>query len=161
MRYLVLNVLLWTVLSTNGQQTIPAADVKSLDGQTIPVRDILENRLTLLSFWATWCGPCKAELDALKDVYPAWQEKYDFQLVAITIDNPRQLAKVSPMIKAKGWPYRFFEDTAGQLRTRLNFQVIPQSYLVNPAGHVVWSSMGFSPGLKDEMEEQLRKASGR
>jgi len=62
------------------------------------------------------------------------------------------------MIKAKGWPYLFFEDSVGNLKNKLNFQSIPQSYLVNKEGKVVWSNMGYSPGVDIEMEKQLQKA---
>ncbi len=157
MRTLTLLFFLLFSVYNFGQKTLPDAVIKSLDGQSVSTTKIFENKLTLISFWATWCGPCKVELDALKSIYPSWQEKYGLQIVAITIDNPRQLSKVAPMIKAKGWPYLFFEDSAGNLKNKLIFQSIPQSYLLNRNGKVVWSNMGYSPGVEQEIEKQIKK----
>jgi thiol-disulfide isomerase/thioredoxin len=157
MRTLTLLFFLLFSIYGFGQKSMPDVMIKSLDGQSVSTKKILENKLTLISFWATWCGPCKVELDALKSVYPSWQEKYGLQIVAITIDNPRQLSKVAPMIKAKGWPYLFFEDSIGNLKNKLNFQSIPQSYLVDRNGKVVWSNMGYAPGVELEIEKQILK----
>jgi thiol-disulfide isomerase/thioredoxin len=158
MRTPTLLALLLFFIPVFGQKSMPDVTIKSLDGQSVSVKKITENKLTLINFWATWCGPCKIELDHLKDIYPSWQEKYGLQLVAITIDNPRQLSKVAPMIKSKGWPYLFYEDSAGNLKNKLSFQTIPQSYLVNREGKVVWSHMGYVPGVEKEIEKEIQKA---
>lgn len=157
MRTLTLLFFLLFSVYSFGQKSMPDVVIKSLDGQSVSTKKIFENKLTLISFWATWCGPCKVELDALKSVYPSWQEKYGLQIVAITIDNPRQLSKVAPMIKAKGWLYLFFEDSAGNLKNKLNFQSIPQSYLLDKKGQVVWLNMGYATGVELEVEKQIQK----
>ena len=59
------------------QKTIPDAELKTLDGQKVSLNDYIEEgKVTIINFWATWCAPCKKELDALAPVYPEWQEKY-------------------------------------------------------------------------------------
>ena len=66
-----------TLLSAQNK-TLPTANVKSLEGQSIAVKDLVKDgQITVISFWATWCKPCIAELDAIKDLYPEWKEKYD------------------------------------------------------------------------------------
>jgi hypothetical protein len=61
------------------------------------------------------------------------------------------------MIKSKGWPYLFFEDAVGNLKNKLNFLSIPQSYLLDRNGKVVWSNMGYAPGVELEIEKQIQK----
>ena len=96
------------VFSANvaAQNALPSVDVKTLDGKTTNITSVCgENDFTIISFWATWCSPCKRELDAVADLYPDWQEDYNVQLVAVTIDNARNLTKVGPMVETKGWEY--------------------------------------------------------
>ena len=57
-----------TVTIANAQNTakIPAADVKTIDGKIINTANLSNNgKPMIISFWATWCKPCKKELDAI------------------------------------------------------------------------------------------------
>ncbi|MEZ4921233.1 MAG: TlpA disulfide reductase family protein [Saprospiraceae bacterium] len=62
-------------------KALPSATIKTLEGQNINVQELGESgKITVLSFWATWCSPCKKELDAIMDYYEEWQEEYDMEL---------------------------------------------------------------------------------
>jgi len=51
-------------------QTIPSVDVKTLEGKTVNIQDYVgQGKITVISFWATWCSPCKRELDAISEMY--------------------------------------------------------------------------------------------
>ena len=79
--------------SLMAQKAVPSAEIKTLDGKTVNLQDYAKNgKITVISLWATWCSPCKKELDAIAEIYPDWQEEYDMELVAITIDTQRALA---------------------------------------------------------------------
>ena len=84
---------------------LPSVTVKNLNGQSLDLADYGTNgKITVISFWATWCTPCKKELDAISDIYEDWQDEFgDFELLAITIDNARQLTKVPGIVATKGW----------------------------------------------------------
>ena len=105
--YLFVTALfLFTGSLSFGQKALPSVEVKTLDGQTIDIQDYAKDgKITVISFWATWCSPCKKELSAIAEVYEEWQEAYDMELVAITLDTQRALAKVKPMVEASGWTY--------------------------------------------------------
>lgn len=140
-----------------GQQTLPSANLKTLDGQTVDLKSYAQNgRILVISVWATWCAPCKKELDAIADMYPEWQDKYKVDVLAITIDTQRQLAKVKPMVESKGWDYTFLSDVNNQLRTVMGVQSIPQTFLVDQSGKIVYSHTGFSPGDEYVLEEQIK-----
>ena len=86
-------------------QTTLNMDVKTLDGKTINLQDAYggkNDKLTVISFWATWCKPCQNELDAISYLYEDWQDDFDVELVALTVDSRRQLAKVGPLVATKG-----------------------------------------------------------
>lgn len=139
------------------QKSIPDVDVKTLDGKTVNVRDyISKGKITVLSFWATWCSPCKKELDAISEVYEGWQKDYNVQVLAITIDTQRDLAKVKPMVATKEWDYTILSDAPGQLKNALNFQSIPQMYLIDQKGVVVYEHTGYLPGDEVDLEKKIK-----
>lgn len=138
--------------------TIPDVDVKTLDGKTVNIRDYVGNdKITVLSFWATWCSPCKRELDAISEVYEDWQAEYDVQLLAVTIDDARSLAKVPALIETKGWQYTILADVKRELQKSLNFQTVPQTFLLDKNGEIVYTHSGYSPGDEYELEEEIQK----
>ncbi len=146
--------------SLSAQNTLPDVKIKKLDGQTVNILDYANNgKITVLSFWATWCSPCKRELDAIADVYPDWQEEYDVELVAVTIDNMRALSKVRPMIETKGWEYTILSDVNEDLKRALNFQTIPMTFLIDQNGKIVYTHNGYNSGDEYELEDEIKKLS--
>lgn len=137
---------------------IPSIDIKTLDGKTVNIQDYVgKGKITVISFWATWCSPCKRELDAINEIYPDWQEEFDVELIAITIDDARALAKVPAIIETKGWEYTVLSDAKEDLKKALNFQTVPQTFLVDQEGNIVFTHSGYSPGDEIELEEEIAK----
>jgi len=140
----------------------PSVDVKTLEGKIVNIQDYVGNgKLTVVSFWATWCSPCKRELDAISDLYPDWKEDYGVEFVAVTIDNARALAKVPAMVSSKGWEYTILSDSKQELQTALNFQTIPQTFLIDASGEILYSHNGYNPGDEFELEDKIKKAAGK
>lgn len=145
-------------LTLSAQKAMPDVTVKALDGKTVRMKDITgKGKITVISFWATWCSPCKRELDAMTDLYPAWKQKYGAEVLAISTDNPRQLPKVGPMVAAQGWPYVILTDATAQLKNALNFQAIPHTLLVDKQGNIVYEHTGYLPGDELELEKKIAR----
>jgi len=147
-----------SVIAVTGfsQKTMPDVDVKTLDGKSVSIQDYTNNgKITVVSFWATWCSPCKKELNAIADVYEDWQDEYDMQLVAVTIDNSRAVRKVKPMVDGFSWDYIVLSDVNEDLKKALNFQTVPQTYLIDQQGNIVYSHSGYSPGDENELEDKI------
>lgn len=143
-------------VSASAQKIVPEIDVKTLEGKSVNIQEYTNNgKITVLSFWATWCSPCKKELNAISDVYEQWQEDYDMQLVAVTIDNSRALRKVKPMVDGFSWDYIVLSDVNEDLKKALNFQTVPQTFLIDQEGNIVYSHSGYSPGDENELEEKI------
>jgi cytochrome c biogenesis protein CcmG/thiol:disulfide interchange protein DsbE len=149
--------------SLYAQKSIPSVDIKTLNGQTVNIKDYTHKgeKITILSFWATWCKPCIQELDAIKDLYADWQAEYNVQLVAVTIDDQRTLAKVPPLVQTKAWEYIILADPNRALMAALNFQTPPQTFLLNQKGDVIYEHTGYVPGNEYELEEKIKAALGK
>lgn len=138
-------------------KTLPDVSIKNLDGKSVNIQDFAKNgKITVMSFWATWCHPCKRELDAIADLYPDWQEDYDMELVAVTIDDTRSMRKVKPMVETKGWEYIVLSDANEDLKRALNFQTVPMTLLLDQNGNIVYEHNSYSPGDEDELEDKIK-----
>lgn len=144
------------------QGTLPDVTVKTLDGENVKLDAIVKKgKITVLNFWATWCNPCKKELDVIKDMYEEWKELYDIEFIAISIDNAGTMKKVKPMVAQKQWEYTVFTDEQGDLMRALNFQTIPQTFLFDADRKIVYSHNGYNAGDEFELEDQIKKAAGK
>ena len=154
-----LSIVFAVLLSTSlfAQKNLPDVSIKDLKGKTINIQQFATNgKITVISFWATWCSPCKNELEAMADLYPEWQEKYDVEVVAITIDDARALAKVPGMVKNKRWDYIILSDANQDLQRALNFQSVPQTFLLDQKGNIVFSHTGYVSGDEYELEDEIK-----
>lgn len=143
---------------------LPDTEIRTLEGQATNLTEYVgtpdePGKITVISLWASWCKPCQTELDAIADLYPDWQEEYDMQLIAITIDTRRALAKVAPIVESKAWDYIILSDTNQALRNTLNFQSIPHTLLVDQNGHIVDVHSGYAPGDEYELEDKIKTLS--
>ncbi len=137
-------------------RTFPDVQVQSLDGKKVNLSEYIgQGKPVVVSFWATWCAPCKRELDAIAEIYPDWKEEYDIELLAISTDNARGLRKVPAMVSAKGWEFTVLADPEQELMQALNFMAIPQTYLVDGEGNIVYDHTGYNPGDELELEEKI------
>lgn len=144
------------------QSEMPKVDLKTLDGENVNITDYTnKGKITVVSFWATWCKPCQKELEAVSEIYPDWQEDYDVQLVAITIDTRRQLSKVPALVETKGWEFDVLSDANQAMRNALNFQSIPYTLLVDQNGKIVYEHSGYLPGDEFELEEKIKALAGK
>jgi len=153
----LLAVVLFTSFDSYDKK-MPSVNLKTLDGKVVNMDEYSNNgKVTVVSFWATWCTPCKRELDTYHEIYEDWVEEFDVEIVAITIDNARQLAKVKPLVAQKGWEFTVLSDVKKELMNQMNFSYIPQTYILDKDGNIVFDHSGFAPGDEYEMEEMLAK----
>ena len=167
MRIITLLVFLSLTVSTSltaqdGGRKIPKVDIKNIDQSTFNTGDITnDGKPIIISFWATWCSPCKRELDAIAEIYPDWQEDYNMELLAVTIDDARGVAKVPAMVASKGWDYTILSDSKQELQRALNFQTVPQTFLLDANGEIIYTHSGYTSGDEYDLEDHIKKAAGK
>ena len=65
----------------------------------------------------------------MTEIFPEWKENYKVELLAITIDDSRGLAKVPGIVTSKSWPFTVLADTKQELQQSLGFQTVPETFL--------------------------------
>ena len=142
------------------QKSLPDVSIQELSGKKITIQDYADNdKVTVLSFWATWCVPCKKELDNIAEYYEDWQEDYNMELVAISVDNARSATKIKTVVDSKGWEYEVLSDKNSDLKRALNFQAVPYTIVIDTDGNIVYTHDGYVEGDEFELEDILKKLS--
>ena len=139
---------------------LPAVTIRTLDGQTVSAATIFrasEGKPTIVSFWATWCKPCIAELTNIAEEYGDWQKESGVKLVAISIDDARNAVKVGPLVRGKGWEYAVYIDQNQDLKRALNVNNVPHTFLLNGAGEIVWQHNAYQEGDEAHLRELVKQ----
>lgn len=143
----------------SAQSEFPSVNITSLEGQTINTKQLSkDNKITIISLWATWCVPCLKELDAINEVYPDWQEETGVELIAISVDDSRTVNRVRPMVNGKNWEYEIFLDTNNDLKRALGASTVPLTLLVKD-NKIVHRHSGYTPGAEFDLYDKILELS--
>ncbi|MBH70262.1 MAG: alkyl hydroperoxide reductase [Flavobacteriales bacterium] len=160
MKKIIISALaLFISFSTYSQsRTLPSIKVGTLDGNSINIQEIEnDGNPIVINFWATWCKPCKKELNNISEIYEEWQDETNVKLVAISIDDSRSMSKVGPYINASDWEYDIFLDPNGELKRAMGVSTVPHTFLLNGKKEIVWQHRGYVDGDEDKLFSEIKK----
>ncbi len=148
----------FTALAQEKTSSFPSVNLKSIEGKMVNTNTFEnEGNPIVVSFWATWCKPCAKELDAITEVYDDWQEETGVKVIAISIDDARNAAKVAPYANGKDWPFEIYLDSNSDLKRALNVNAIPHTFLLNSKNEIVWQHTSYFDGDEEELYEEIQK----
>lgn len=146
--------LITTSIAQDGGRKIPAVEIKNLDQSPFNTSEIQnDGSPMIISFWATWCSPCKRELNAIAEVYEDWQDETNVKLIAISIDDARNVPKVMPYVNGQAWEYEVYLDPNADFKRAMNVNNVPHTFLIDGEGNIVWQHNSYQPGDEDELYE--------
>ena len=144
----------------NKGKKVPSVTIKDMDGNPINTGEVSnDGNPIIISFWATWCKPCKQELNTIADVYEDWQDETGVKLVAVSVDDQKTTHMVQPYVNTTGWEYDVWLDINGDFKRALGVNFVPFTFLVDGEGNIVYSHNNFIPGDEDELYEEVKKVS--
>ena len=123
----------------------------AVDGKEVDLAK-MRGKVVLIDFWATWCGPCVAELPNVLKAYEKLHDK-GFEIVGISLDQDQ--AKLESFVKEKGMKWSQYFDGKGwqnDISSRFGIQSIPAMWLVDKKGMLV------SNDVRGKLEELVEKA---
>jgi len=113
-------------------------DFPTPDGSTKSLADY-NGKYTYIDVWATWCGPCKAEVPYIKEMKAKYEGK-NLQIVSISVDEDKDLEKWKNMIESKGmdWDQLIAPNNwQNEFITAYGINSIPRFILLDPEGNVL------------------------
>lgn len=117
--------------------------------------EMLKGKVTLISIFATWCGPCQKELAALQkaidnQTIPWSRNNKDLAILVVGREhNENQLEAYN---NKKGFTFPIYPDPSREFTSKFAKQNIPRTYLVDRDGKIIFSSVGFN---NDEFNELI------
>lgn len=133
----------------------PDFDEKDLAGQPLSVAKF-KGKVVLLDFWATWCGPCRAEIPNVVKIYQEQHSK-GFEVIGISLDSDR--AKLDKFLAEKNmtWPQYFDgKGWSNKLSGKYGVRSIPATYLIDREGKIIASDL-----RGEELAAAVAKAIGQ
>lgn len=136
---------------------LPSATVKKVSGETVNTSTLHNGgKPIFVSFWATWCKPCIQELASIAENYDEWKQT-GVKVIAISIDDARNEAKVAPFVKGRRWEFDVFLDPNGDFKRAMNVNAVPHSFLIDGNGKIISQHNSYAPGDEEKLLEEIKK----
>jgi len=136
--------------------SLPAFEMQPIGGGEMLTDDTLARKIVLVNFWATWCGPCRAEMPALQAVYRRHADSGILVLGLLSGDQATD-REVGSVASARGVTYPLVRATR-ELEQRYGGSpsLLPTSLLLDRAGRVIHRWNGAITEV--QLEEKVREA---
>jgi peroxiredoxin len=133
----------------------PAFSETAIDGRKVILKDY-RGKVVLLDFWATWCGPCRAERPSVLSAYQRYKDQ-DFAIIGISLDT--NSGQLEAFVSALGveWPQLLDgKDREFKLAELYNVSAIPAMFLIGKDGRIVATGLrgtALAPAIEKALKE--------
>jgi peroxiredoxin len=132
-------------------QTVPDFTFTDETGKNVKISD-LKGRVVMINFFATWCGPCNAELPVLQqEVWGKYKNNPDFRLLILGREHSQ--SEVDKFREDKKYEFPMYADPGRVIFSKFAGSLIPRNYIINKDGQIVYTSIGYN---KEEFEKLVK-----
>ena len=130
----------------------PDFQLPGLDGQMVSLGDF-RGKAVLLNFWATWCGPCRAEMPFLQQVH---EERSGEGVVILAVNIGESQSEVEEFMENFGLSFLMLLDADEEVARQYNIRAIPTTFFIDKDG-VIWDLKIGSFASESEIALKLSK----
>lgn len=129
--------------------------------ENIRIDFIQDKKNLIISFWASYCKPCKEEMPEIIKLQKKYGTKKDMQLILINVDDNRDTSakeKADKFLADIGIKYDYLLDSYQKIITRYNpKRKVPATFLVNKKGYFVLKTIGYKKDTIKKLEKAIKR----
>ena len=110
----------------------PGFEFKTASGETVRLSN-LRGQAVLINLWATWCPPCRAEMQSIEKMYQEYKGK-GFTVLAVNMTYQDDPAAVTPFVNDQGLTFPILLDETGGMANAYELRSLPSSYFIRRDG---------------------------
>jgi len=136
------------------------------------------NQVVIVNFWATWCAPCLAEMEAFKDVYSAINDTngdgtvddadkneagvLPLEIISVSVDESRDRGKIMPTINPKQLPFTIVWDQGKKVSQVYNpNDAVPYTVIIDQEGNIAERIEEYAQGEECHVLDKVATLLGR
>jgi peroxiredoxin len=132
----------------------PEFVLTDLGGKTISTKDFRGKKKLVVSFWASWCGPCRMELPELEAFYQKYHRpESNFEVLAVSTDADRAAAE--EYVRKAKLSFPVLLDERGKTQDAYGVSAIPMVFVIDEEGKVIYADVGYEFLLERTLKRVL------
>lgn len=157
MRIMTVLMMMLLMISAAHAAELPDFSLQDIDGNKFQMSEHAGKQVIIISFWATWCVPCKQLLTRLEKIR---REHPEILVLAISTDDSSTLAGVRPYVSGKKFGFTVLLDLDNKVVRMFDPEKkIPITIVADKNGNIVYSRTGYLPGDEKEIRKIVEEMS--
>lgn len=123
------------------KEKVPEFTVYDTNGNEVKLSDFL-GKPVMINFWATWCGPCRAELPYFDSAYQKYGDEIEFVMINLTDGYDDTKESVKNFVEESGYTFPYYYDTNNEAGNVYGIYSIPTTICVDKEGYLIGVHIG-------------------
>jgi cytochrome c biogenesis protein CcmG/thiol:disulfide interchange protein DsbE len=144
--------------SSGKGSTLPGFSMPDVSGREVRLSELVaQQQIIYLDFWATWCGPCLAEMPQLERIYETYRDR-GVVVLGISMDDPTTMGTVASYVHRNGLSFPVMIDMDSRVTSIYNStRSAPYGVLIDRSGKIIDEHSGYSPGDETGLETKIKE----